>query len=137
MFDQKNEKFLSSCFTTDEEIFVLLNPSGKHSEKQCFIILSSFSHNLTGKLIFSQKEWVRHQIRFAFCYWCLQMLFLMLFYMVRASKVLKLKDLRMERVSLTPDAISFELLPFELLFIWTIVHFNYCTWYHVSSWNEQ
>ena len=34
-------------------------------------------------------------------------------------------------------AISFELLPFELLFIRTIVHFNYCTWDHVSSWNEQ
>ena len=38
---------------------------------------NSFSH-LTGKLIFSQKEWVRHQIRFAFCFKCLQMLFSML-----------------------------------------------------------
>ena len=35
IFDQKNEGFLSSCFTTDEEIFVVLNPS----VKQCFPIL--------------------------------------------------------------------------------------------------
>jgi len=29
VFDQKNEGFLSSYFTTDEEIFVVLNPSEK------------------------------------------------------------------------------------------------------------
>ena len=86
IFDHKNEEFLSSCFTTDEEIFVLLNPSEKHSEKQCFLILRSFSHNLTRKLIFSQKEWIRHQIWFAFfafdafkcCFWCFQITLLML-----------------------------------------------------------
>ena len=78
IFDQKNEEFLSSYFTTDEEIFVVWNPSAKHREKQCFLILSLFSHNLTGKLIFSQKKWVRHIIWFAFCFWCFQMLFLML-----------------------------------------------------------
>ena len=43
-------------FTTDEEIFVLVNPSEKDREKQCFLILSLLSHNLTGKLIFSQKR---------------------------------------------------------------------------------
>ena len=58
IFYQKNEGFLSSYFTTDEEIFVVLNPS----EKQFFLILSSFSHNLTRKLIFSQKE--REGIKF-------------------------------------------------------------------------
>ena len=30
------------------------------------------------------------------------------------------------------DAILFKLPPFELLFMWTIVRLNYCTWYHVS-----
>ena len=33
IFDQKNEGFLSSCFTPDEEIFVVLNPSEKEREK--------------------------------------------------------------------------------------------------------
>ena len=56
IFDQKNKGFLSSCFTTDEEIFMVLNPSEKDREKQCFLILSLLSHNLTGKLIFSQKK---------------------------------------------------------------------------------
>ena len=56
IFDQNNKGFLSSCFTTDEEIFVVLNPSEKDREKQCFPILSLLSHNLTGKLIFSQKR---------------------------------------------------------------------------------
>ena len=56
MFDQKNEGFISSCFTTDEEIFVVLNPSEKDREKQYFLILSLLSHNLTEKLIFSQKR---------------------------------------------------------------------------------
>ena len=74
IFYQKNEGFLSSYFPTDEEIFVMLNPS----EKQCFLILSSFSHNLTRKLIFFQKGLVRHQIWFAYCFSCFQMLFLML-----------------------------------------------------------
>ena len=55
-----------------------LYSSEKRSKKQCFLILSLFSHNLTGKLIFSQKKWVRHIIWFAFCFWCFQMLFLML-----------------------------------------------------------
>jgi len=54
IFDQKNGGFLSSGFTTEEEIDVVLNPSEK--EQQCFLILSLLSHNLTGKLIFSQKE---------------------------------------------------------------------------------
>ena len=124
IFDQKNKVFLTSCFTTDEEIFVVWNQSEKHSEKQCFLILSSFSHNLTGKLIFSQKEWVRHQIRsllFAFdaykcCFWCFQITLLMLYYTIKASKVLKLKDLRMERVHWTfqPEArqrIQFDARP--------------------------
>jgi len=56
IFDQKNGGFLSSGFTTDEEIFVVLNPSEKDKEKQCFLILSLFSHNLAGKLIFSLKR---------------------------------------------------------------------------------
>ena len=55
IFDQKNEGFLSSCFTTDEEIFLVLNPSEKDRENQCCLILSLLSHNLTEKLIFSQK----------------------------------------------------------------------------------
>ena len=65
IFDQKNEGFLSSCFTPDEEIFVVLNPSekereknkkrrgkrtGKEREKQCFLILGLLSHSLTGKV---------------------------------------------------------------------------------------
>ena len=33
-----------------------LNPSEKDREKHCFLILSLLSHNLTGKLIFSQKR---------------------------------------------------------------------------------
>ena len=33
IFDQKNEGLLSYCFTTDEEIFVVLNPSEKDREK--------------------------------------------------------------------------------------------------------
>ena len=56
IFDQKNEGFLSSYFTTDKKLFVVLNPSEKHREKQCFLILSSFSYNLTRKLIFYQKD---------------------------------------------------------------------------------
>ena len=56
IFDQKNEEFLSSCFTTDEEIFLVLNPSEKDREKQCFLILSLLGHKLTEKLIFSQKR---------------------------------------------------------------------------------
>ena len=89
IFDQKNEGFPLFHFTPVEEIFVVLKPYEKDREKQCFLILSSFSHNLTRKLIFSQKEWVRHQIWFAFCCWCIKMLFLMLYYTVKASKVLK------------------------------------------------
>ena len=72
IFDEKNENFLSS----DEEIFVVLNPSEKNREKQCFLILSLFKHNLTGKLIFSQKEWESNLI--ACCFWCFHMLFLIL-----------------------------------------------------------
>ena len=56
IFDQKNEGFLSSCFTTDKEIFVVLNPSEKDREKQCFLIISLLSHKLTEELIFSQKQ---------------------------------------------------------------------------------
>ena len=56
IFDQKNEGFPLFHFTPVEEIFVVLKPYEKHREKQCFLILSSFSHNLTRKLIFSQKE---------------------------------------------------------------------------------
>ena len=56
IFDQKNEGFLSSCFRTDEEIFLVLNPSEKDRKKQCFLILSLLSHNLTGKLSFSLKR---------------------------------------------------------------------------------
>ena len=56
IFDQKNEGFPLFHFTPVEEIFVVLKPYEKDREKQCFLILSSFSHNLTRKLIFSQKE---------------------------------------------------------------------------------
>ena len=49
-------------FYNSWEIFVVLNPTEKHREKQCFIIFGSFSHILTEKLIFSQKAWERHQI---------------------------------------------------------------------------
>ena len=78
IFDQKNGGFLSSCFTTDEEIFVVLNPSEKDKEKQCFLILSLLSHNLTGKLIFSQKRVSKTLHLIACCFWCFQMLILML-----------------------------------------------------------
>ena len=78
IFDQKNEGFLSSCFTTDEEIFVVLNPSEKDREKQCFLILSLLSHNLTEKLIFSQKRVSKASNLIACCFWCFQMLILML-----------------------------------------------------------
>jgi len=40
-FGRKNEGFLS----TDEEIFVVLNPFEMHRKTPGFIILSSFSHN--------------------------------------------------------------------------------------------
>ena len=59
--NQKNEGNFSFCFTPNEEIFVVLNLSEKDREKQCFLILSLISHNLTEKLIFSQKESLRHQ----------------------------------------------------------------------------
>ena len=96
IFDQKNGGFLSSCFTTDEEIFVVLNPSEKDKEKQCFLILSLLSHNLTGKLIFSQKRVSKTLHLIACCFWCFQMLILMLYYRAKASKVLKLKDKSMK-----------------------------------------
>lgn len=78
IFDQKNEGFISSCFTTDAEICVVLNPSEKDREKQCFLILSSLSHNLTGKLIFSQKRVSKASNLIPCCFWCFQMLILML-----------------------------------------------------------
>ena len=53
-FWPKNKGFLSFCFTIDEEIFVVLNPSEKQREKHMFP--KSLSHNMTGKLIFSQKR---------------------------------------------------------------------------------
>ena len=52
IFDQKNEEFLSSYFTTDQEIFVVLNPS----EKQRFQMFSLLSHTYDWKVnIFSKK----------------------------------------------------------------------------------
>jgi len=33
IFDQKNEGFLSSCFTAEKIIVIVLNPSKKHREK--------------------------------------------------------------------------------------------------------
>ena len=103
IFDQKNGGFLSSGFTTDEEIFVVLNPSEKDKEKQCFLILSLFSHNLAGKLIFSLKRVSETSHLIACCFWCFQILIwcfqitlLMLYYRAKASKVLKLKDKSME-----------------------------------------
>ena len=68
IFDQKIEGFLLSYFTTDEEIFVVLNPSEKHREKQCFLILSSFSHNLIGKLVLSQKRVSKASNLIALCF---------------------------------------------------------------------
>ena len=72
---------------------IYLKSTGKSN---AFQILSSFSHNLTRKLIFSQKEWVKHQIWFAFffdafkcCFWWFQITLLKLYYTVKASKVLK------------------------------------------------
>ena len=44
------------CFTIDEETFVVLNLSEKHTEKQWFLVLCSFIHNLTEKLIFFSKK---------------------------------------------------------------------------------
>ena len=35
---------------------MVLNPSEKDREKQCFLFLSLLSHNLTGKFIFFQKR---------------------------------------------------------------------------------
>ena len=49
----KMKDFLHLVLQPNEEIFVVLNPSGKDREKQCFLILSLLSHNLTGTLIFS------------------------------------------------------------------------------------
>ena len=76
IFDQKNGGFLSSGFTTEEEIDVVLNPSEK--EQQCFLILSLLSHNLTGKLIFSLKRVSETSHLIACCFWCFQILILML-----------------------------------------------------------
>ena len=59
-------------------MFVELNPSEKHREKQCFLILSSWSHNLTGKLIFSLKKVIKASNLIAPCLWCFQMLIMML-----------------------------------------------------------
>ena len=56
IFDQKKEGFLTSCFTTEEEIFVVLKPSEIDRKKQCFLIFSLLSNDLTGKLILSQKR---------------------------------------------------------------------------------
>ena len=56
----------------------MLNPSEKDREKQCFVILSLLSHNLTGKLIFSQKRVSKASNLIACCFWCVQMLILML-----------------------------------------------------------
>ena len=78
IFDQKNEGFLSSCFTTDEEIFVVLNPSEIDMENQFFLILSLLSHDLTGKLIFSPKKMSKASNLIACCFWCFQMLILMI-----------------------------------------------------------
>ena len=62
-FDQKNEEFLSSYFTTDEEIFVVINPS----EKQRFQIFSLLSHTYDWKVnIFSKKA----SNLIACCFWC-------------------------------------------------------------------
>ena len=78
IFDQKNEGFLSSCFTTDKEIFLVLNPSEKDREKQCCLILCLLSHNLTEKLIFSQKRVRKASNLIACCFLYFQMLIVML-----------------------------------------------------------
>ena len=63
IFDQKNEGFISSCFTTDEEIFVVLNPSEKDREKHCFLILGLLKVIIwLESKYFLKKEWVRHHI---------------------------------------------------------------------------
>ena len=70
-----------------------LNPSEKDREKHCFLILSLLSHNLNGKLLFSQKRVSKASNLIACCFWCFQITLLMLYYRAKASKVLKLKDL--------------------------------------------
>ena len=100
IFNQKNEGFLSSCFTTDEEIFGVLNPSEKDREKQCFVIFSLLSHNLTGKLLFSQKRVNKASNLTACCFRCFQIFILMLsnytfdaLLQGKRFKVLKLKNI--------------------------------------------
>ena len=49
--------FFHLVLQPNKEIFVVLNPSEKDREEQCFLILLSLlSHNLTGKLTFCQKR---------------------------------------------------------------------------------
>ena len=81
VFSQKHQKLFLTRKVKDffylvlqpmMKYFVMLNPSEKNREKHCFLILSLLSHNLTGKLSFSQKRVM------ACCFWCFQMLILML-----------------------------------------------------------
>ena len=55
-----------------------LNPSEKDREKHCFLILSLLSHNLNGKLLFSQKRVSKASNLIACCFWCFQILIFML-----------------------------------------------------------
>ena len=78
IFDQKMKDFFHLVWQPDEEIFVVLNPSGKDREKQCFIILILLNHNLIGKLIFSQNIVSKASYLIACFFWWFQMLILML-----------------------------------------------------------
>ena len=89
------EKWRISFILFYNRIFVVLNPSEKHRGKRCFLILSLLSHNLPGTLIFSQKRVSKASNLIACCFWCFKITLLMLYYMAKASKVLKLKDIWM------------------------------------------
>ena len=104
---------------------MVINSSEKHREKHCFIILSSFSHNLTRKLIFSQKEWEssKFDLLYAFicflmllnvvfdafkcCFWCFQMLFLMLL-MLCYTYGLSIQSVEIERLKIVKENKQFE-----------------------------
>ena len=77
--------FLHLVLQPNEEIFVVLNPSRKDREKQCFLILSLLSHNLTGMLTFSQNRVSKASNLIAWWFWYFQITLLMPSIMAKAS----------------------------------------------------
>ena len=89
IFVQKNEGFLLSYFS---------------------IFLSSFSHNLTRKLIFSQKEWEssKFDLLYAFkcCFRCFQITLLMLYYYYTYGQ--SIQSFELERQKIAKENKQFE-----------------------------